>query len=85
MPADGIARPYQSLRWATVAGKTLKNYKLIARHLCDRWQASQAQEGSTGQALAAGASCCSIISQAKQGLLSEGSTWTFSLPMTAFF
>eukprot|EP00891_Asterochloris_glomerata_P001128 jgi/Astpho2/1128/fgenesh1_pg.00020_%23_24_t len=46
---DGVARPYQSLRWATVAGETLKNYKLIARRLCDRWQADLHQEGSTGQ------------------------------------
>ena len=55
VPADGVARPYQSLRWATVAGETLKNYKLIARRLCDRWQADPHQEGSTGQTFAAGA------------------------------
>ena len=36
--ADGNPKPHQSLRWATVEGKRLKNYSLIARHLCDRWQ-----------------------------------------------
>lgn len=40
--ADGSAKPYQTLRWATVEGKTVKNYKLIARHLCDKWQAGTA-------------------------------------------
>ena len=47
--ADGCSRPYQSLRWATVAGKQLKNYKLIAQHLCDQWQSEN--QGSAPPAL----------------------------------
>ena len=49
LPADGSARPHQSMPWAKVAGEWLESYKQIAQRLCDRWQAPQPQERSTGQ------------------------------------
>ena len=36
---EGQTKPYQTLRWATVGGKTVKNYNVIARQLGDVWQA----------------------------------------------
>ena len=59
LPADGSTRAHQSLRWAKVAGEWLESYKQIARRLCDRWQAPEAQERSTGQKCIA--LCCSTF------------------------
>ena len=56
--AGDLPRPYQTLRWATVEGKTLKNYTLIARHLCDRWQQGPQGIGQPDQTTGDGLATC---------------------------
>ena len=55
--AVGDPKPYRILRFATFGRKTVKNYKEIARHLCDLWQPGdqmdlQQLEGARGDASA---------------------------------